>query len=97
MTLPSYQTLGDTFAALLSEALSPAEMAEVRRVNALSHPYNCCASGDFCDANMIMDAAFLAFGIETLPDIEAGMSDALESLWNAAWTYAKANHLTAKV
>jgi hypothetical protein len=45
---------------------------------------------------MVMDAAFREFGVDPLPDLEAGMSEEIVDLWNAAWDYAKQEFLTTK-
>lgn len=96
--LPDTNALADAFAAVLAEWLTPGEFAEMRRRNATS-PYGdlCCASHDFCDANMAMWEAWEktagvppSFTDEAAPErIEAEMA-----VWNAAWKIAKAAKLT---
>lgn len=46
-----------------------------------------CASHDYCDANEIMDAAFMSvMGRSTIPDDEeAFISEEDTDLWNRAW------------
>lgn len=91
--------LAEAFAAECRDAFTDEEMAEIRRRNATPEYQGepgPCATHDFADANMIMAAAFeVAFGrepqIEDLPD---GTEPPDIALWNAAWTSAKARHLT---
>lgn len=45
---------------------------------------------DFCDDNMVLDAAFQSFGIDPLPDMAEGMSQAMSDLWNTVWRRAVA-------
>lgn len=62
------------------------------------HP-NVCHSHDFCDANMIMDSAFIDCGFRTIGDeYDKEIPDDAELLkisdnntpvWNAAWDIAK--------
>lgn len=90
---PTAQQIGDTFVALLRQELTPEQFREMRRRNATPEyaGTNCCASHDFCDANMVMLAAFQQHGLEPLAE-----ADDMASLWNAAWTSA-APQLTAAV
>lgn len=81
--------LGDGFAAVLRQWLDADEIAMVRSRNATPEysEGGSCASHDFCDANMAMDAAFKKVlgrnsDIEDLPD---GSESPDIALWNAAW------------
>lgn len=47
----------------------------------------CCASHDWCDANMAMAEAFENLGLDPLPDDEAER-ERMTTLWNEAWTAA---------
>ncbi len=79
-----------TFAARLRTEIGPANLQEVIRRNALPAYRGCCASHDFCDANMpMMDAFEGAKGRPVLG--EDGMADADCDLVNAAWDMANAN------
>lgn len=51
----------------------------------------CCASHDWCDANMAMDEAVSRFGVASLPNLGdgEGMSQEMTDLWNAAWLEAQ--------
>lgn len=84
------------FAEILREELTDAQWAKMRAKNATG-PYqgDCCASHDYCDANMPMEAAFKACAIE-LWDRDDNMRDEAVALWNAAWDHAKRQYLTAK-
>lgn len=71
----------------LSEALrgwlSGAEMTEVAARNATAAYAGCCASHDFCDANMAMSEAFAkAFGRD--PGFDQHDVDLMNSAWEAA-------------
>ena len=78
-----------TFATLLLAAIGAVNMQEVIRRNALPKYHGCCASHDFCDANMPMMDAFE--GTTGRPLLgENGMADADCDLVNAAWDMAKA-------
>lgn len=61
------------FDAVLREWLTPAEYAEVLRRNGTPEYSDCCASHDFCDANMAM-----------LDALGAGLA-ADDAMWCAAW------------
>lgn len=70
--------------AILAEA-GPIKAAEIDRRNKEPQYANCCASHDFCDANMPMAEAFEAtIGRAPNPSNE---DDA--AIWNAAWDKAK--------
>jgi hypothetical protein len=93
---PLAVTLGDAFAAELRQWLNDAEWLIMRQRNAVHGASSMiCASHDFCDANMAMDAAFASVtGREFSPNCE-GAAQADVDLWNHAWRYAKAKHLGA--
>lgn len=76
------------FAAVLEAWLSPQDFAELRRRNAAETDANICHSHDFCDANMAMDAALRACGVDN--------AAAVDRLWTAAWEIATRAHLTTK-
>jgi hypothetical protein len=84
------------FAALLREDLSPREFKEMKARNAVQTDANICHSHDFCDANMVMDAALRA----VLGDAAAYTSnlgnedDRVTKLWNAAWAIATPRYLS---
>lgn len=100
--------LAAKFALVLADWLTVAEFAEMQSRNATPEyrDRETCASHDFCDANMAMEAAFTdcfgreprfgefveAYGLS--PDAKAEAEDA--ALWNAAWDKARVGWLTAK-
>jgi len=80
------------FAEVLHEWLTPEQMRMVvARNEGQDHDDPCCASHDFCDANMAMDEAFTkAMGREIkADDIHGGYVEADCDLWNGAWAIAK--------
>lgn len=87
--------LANRFGRDMAEALSVDEMAEVRRRNAtLAYDAGCCATHDFCDANMVMHPAFIAvLGVDPLDHME---DERLTRIWNAAWNIAQRDHFTAR-
>lgn len=79
--------MGDRFAAILQQWLTPAEFAQMQARNAFDPRYGerACASHDFCDANMAMAQAFT----ETVGrEIDAAVS-ADAALWASAWESAR--------
>lgn len=88
-TLPTIETMAKTFSQLLLEEIGIDDLREVVKINrADSDPYT-CASHSYCDANMVMDAAFIELtGKSRAEDIE---NNQWLDLWNAAWSEAKEN------
>ncbi len=79
--------LANEFSSVLKTWLTAEEMKLVIEKNSTPEYNDCCASHDYCDANMAMDEAFTKLtGKETNPQ-----SDTQRSLWNNAWTIAKEN------
>lgn len=77
--------LASEFIRQMRVVLAPEEMADVVRLNDLEAPdSNICHSHDFCDANMVMEAAFIRL-MGRAPDV---MADVDVGLWNAAWDQA---------
>lgn len=72
---------------------------ELRRRNAAETHSAVCHSHDFCDANLVMDAAFKAVTGASIGEREeagnGGMTDAEIELWSDAWHIAKRDSLTA--
>ena len=79
---PSVDEVARRFDAVLREWLNEAEYTEMLRRNRTAAYKDCCASHDFCDANMAMLEVFNGFGIDTETIGEDNPSTAL---WNAAW------------
>lgn len=84
------------FAGVLRGWLTVRQWRLMRRRNlelALNGDKDSCASHDFCDANMAMDAALQLLGVYSgaLKDMNA-----TTPLLNEAWGIAKPKYLTAK-
>lgn len=77
--------LANLFCTLLLETIGPDGIAYCQALN-VSHG-NACPSHDHCDANEVMDKAFVAV-VGREMDCE---SDSDIALWNAAWNLARAN------
>ena len=92
VTLPDVNALAGAFVKELREQLTAEQFAEVVALNGVELNPDVCHSHDFCDANMVMDAAFNTFGVDPLEygyTEEDGMSQEVCNLWNAAWNRAK--------
>lgn len=77
--------LATTFARELLAEIGAGNLQVVRNRNASPYYAGCCASHDFCDANMVMAAAWIATAGREF-DMD---SDADVASWNAAWGIAK--------
>ncbi len=91
-TLPEKEALAKAFVRILRETLGDEDYAKVVALNAAELNPDVCASGDFCDSNMVMDAAFKEFGVDPLEygyTEEDGMSQEVCDLWNSAWDRGK--------
>lgn len=90
--LPTVEALAEAFVKQLRETLGDEDYAKVVALNAAELNPDVCASGDFCDSNMVMDAAFKEFGVDPLEygyTEEDGMSQEVCDLWNSAWDRGK--------
>jgi len=76
--LPTVADLAKQFDAVLREWLTAEEYEAVIRRNRTEEYRGSCATHDFCDANVAMMEAMLAFGVNA--DSEGG-----HRLFNAAW------------
>lgn len=83
--------IGERFAAVLREWLSPKDFAEMKRLNQTpAFAAGCCASHNYCDANMAMDQARR----DILGDVDLDADNAEQvAQWNAAWDYARQHHI----
>lgn len=82
------------FGRELRDALNPEQMDEVLARNAVETDSQICHSHDFCDANMVMLAAFEKLGFtedDVIPDHSRWprVMEAMCGLWSAAWDEAK--------
>lgn len=84
--------LADRFAATLRKWLSPAEFSEMKALNETAeYREDICASHNYCDANMAMDAAWReTFGEDAEIDAD---DEAQAQLWGDAWDVARERHL----
>ena len=82
--------LAREFGSLLQEELTSAQFREAIYLNKVEAVLGVCHSHDFCDANMVMLAAFEKI-MGKQPSFLDGEEDAAElELWNDAWAIAKA-------
>lgn len=73
------EAIARTFAANLAATIGEANMRAVVAKNATPRYHGCCASHDYCDANVIMADTLESYGVtdDSLP------------LFNDAWTLAR--------
>jgi hypothetical protein len=91
--------LSVAFSNILMQWLGEEQMREIIELTKKETDPGICHTGDYCDSNMAMHAAFVAAGLmkeesEEDEDDESsygGMNEELTSLWNASWDLAKAN------
>lgn len=97
--LPSPEQVAEKFAHHLRAVLATPQWNEMRERNARpDYGRNICASHDFCDANMVMDAAFRELGLGfSLDGPQWAEDQELCELWSAAWGIAKQRYLTKTV
>jgi hypothetical protein len=81
--LPSVRRLAVAFFREIEACFTAAELRECRRLNARTNGGG-CHTHDHYDANMLMDAACTALGLEFDTADERHID-----LWNAAWDYAR--------
>lgn len=79
--------VSNKFSKLINESFSKKELKETIAKNKTAEYENCCATQDYCDANMIMDEAFTqVIGHEI--DLQ---NDEDLQIWNEAWDLSKAS------
>lgn len=89
--------IAEAFAEVLRQWLSKNEFEAMKRVNETDPSYadgGACASQDYCDANMAMDAAFQkVLGRE--PNVVGEGADVVAdcAIWNEAWELARKLYL----
>jgi len=91
--------MGELFADLFCEDMSPGVIATVRERNASPrYAGSICATHDFCDANQVMADAFAqTMGRDLIMgDDEPGQQDDFR-LWGKAWDHAKTHRLSDQV
>ena len=86
-------TLAGAFCKAIRRQLSPSQLASVVRKNRTTEYRSSCASHDYCDANVLMDAAFKSVlgyaATDTQPEVGSCMSSEANTLWNQAWNIAR--------
>jgi hypothetical protein len=79
---------------MIEEDFSAGQLATVRIRN-VTYSANACATHDFCDANMVMAAAFEeVVGRAMVMDDSHPEQEAEHRMWGDAWGWAKSTHLT---
>lgn len=88
--IPNPRALAVAFVRGLEDSLTGGQMREVRRRNRRRpRGARTCASHDFCDANMVMSAAWEEVtGQEALWESDEEMDDRVIETWNRAWAMA---------
>ena len=79
---PTPTQLAHEFCRVLSEWLSPEQLAEINRLNTEETDPNICHSGDYCDSNQALLDAMEVFGID-------GFDQSLIPLCNGTWAIAR--------
>jgi hypothetical protein len=82
--------IAEAFAEVMRQWLPPAEFAEMKSLNETpEYADGCCASHNYCDANMAMWPAFTqVMGRDIDGDSEADCR-----IWNDAWELARKLYL----
>ena len=91
------EQLARKFSQLLVESIGLTSVQEANRRNQTDAYKDCCGSHDFCDANMVMLAAFEALGLKdplARPSVD---HEPDFTLWNEAWEIARNNKFYLEV
>lgn len=97
MTLPSPESVAENFAAVLMQWLGPKKFAAMQKINREENAdSDCCASHNYCDANMAMDLALrqVCPALGDILDESWAENETLCELWNNAWGIAKREYLS---
>jgi hypothetical protein len=79
--------LSEKFNEIVNKEFSVEQLAEINAKNKTAEYISCCATHDYCDANMLMDEAFTSvIGREI--DLQ-NENDC--QLWSNAWDLSKDN------
>lgn len=79
--------VADKFRSVIFDWLGAETCREVDARNKSYEPA-CCATHDFCDANMAMDEAMTGLGVYS-DFFEDGNTEEVTALWNKAWDIAR--------
>jgi hypothetical protein len=91
---PTTNKLARRFASIIRFDFTAKQLAEIKRRNR-KYDHNICATHDFCDANMVMWAAYedvYGRAPEIGGDTEASQAEI--AIWNEAWAKAKRRYLS---
>ncbi len=84
------ESLAEEFAHELLELIGSKNMYEVNVRNHRSDYKGCCASHDFCDANMVMESAMIeTYGYSIDVETNDADSEKIMGIMNEAWDTAK--------
>lgn len=84
----SIHLLSNEFSKVVNGHLSPAQLEKVKTINTSGQFPGCCATHDYCDANMLMAKAF-----ENIFKRECDLqNDDDMELFNRSWDRSKANN-----
>lgn len=89
-TITSNEEIAKLFSSILKQWLNAEQLEELVELTKTETDPSICHSGDYCDSNMAMHAAFVQLGIMTEDD-SLSETQELTDLWNECWDYAKAN------
>lgn len=89
LTARDTKALARKFAEIICATLTGEELAEVCRLNATPEYADCCATHDFCDANMPMLEAYSVVSCTPEDDVDV-TSDEVIDIMSRAWDLAKA-------
>lgn len=79
------EKIARAFSARVLKYIGPKKLALAVKRNATPEYEDCCATHDFCDANVFMDRAFRAVTGKSI----RLQNDADRALWNKAWSLAQ--------
>ena len=79
--------IAKAFCRELALDLTAEKLELARERNRAETSAGVCHTHDFCDANMTMQAAFVACGF--VKDMDAVLDEQMHPLWNSAWDLAR--------
>lgn len=87
------ERIARVFSRLLLENIGIENLRHAIKLNEREDYKDCCASHDFCDANMVMLAAFEELNVTDCTKLTQGspQQQAAINLWNEAWDLARTN------
>ena len=87
------ELLAKRFVELLKKEIGVKKFEVVRSRNGTLRYVSCCASHDFCDANMVMLAAYCEVKQINEADVDVNDEQVIE-VFNVAWNIAREEYLT---